>query len=92
LLPADQRWARWARRITLELGLAVGGVLILAGLAASIYAVLQWRQHAFGPLEPSRILRIIIPAILSFTLGCQVVLGSFFLSVLGLRRRGARTG
>jgi len=92
LLPADERWTRWARRITLELGLAVGGALMLVGLAASIYAVLQWRQHAFGPLEPSRILRIIIPAILSFTLGCQVVLGSFFLSVLGLRRRGAKTG
>ena len=88
LLPAPPPWKRWTRFATLETGLVVGTMLILAGLGASVVAVREWSQHAFGPLEPSRILRLIIPAILALTLGCQVVLGSFFLSVLGLRRRG----
>jgi hypothetical protein len=32
-------------------------------------------------------LRLIVPAVVSLTLGCQIVLSSFFLSVLRLRRR-----
>jgi len=32
-------------------------------------------------------LRIVIPGLVAFTLGIQIVLSSFFLSVLGMRRR-----
>ncbi len=42
---------------------------------------------SFGELDPQRSLRVIIPAVLSLMLGFQIVLSSFFLSVLGLGRR-----
>ncbi len=87
LLPPDPRLNRLFRYVTLEVGLIAGAVLIVAGLAGSLYAVHVWRARSFGPLEPAHTLRTIIPAILSLVLGCQVVLSSFFLSVLGLRRR-----
>ena len=73
--------------ITLEVGLIVGIVLVLLGLAGSIYAVGYWDVHSFGNLNPSRTLRIVIPAVTFLTLGCQILLSSFFLSILGLRRR-----
>ena len=44
-------------------------------------------MRAFGPLEPTRMLRVVIPAVTAVTLGAQVMLASFFLSVLRLRRR-----
>ncbi|MBM3881451.1 MAG: glycosyltransferase family 2 protein [Verrucomicrobia bacterium] len=88
LLPAQGGVPAATRWLTLEWGLGAGALLIVAGLAGSLYAVGLWSQQSFGPLEPTRVLRTIIPAILALTLGCQVVLGSFFLSILGLPRRG----
>jgi glycosyltransferase involved in cell wall biosynthesis len=87
LLPEDPRLTRLFRFITLEVGLIVGGVLMAIGLVATLYAVRVWGAHHFGPLDPARILRVVIPAALSLTLGFQIILSSFFLSVLGLRRR-----
>jgi hypothetical protein len=88
LLPPDPRLDRVFRIINLEVGLAMGGLLVIIGLLGSFYALGRWGAQSFGPLNPNRILRIIIPASLSLALGCQTVLSSFFLSVLGLGRRG----
>jgi glycosyltransferase involved in cell wall biosynthesis len=87
LLPQDPRLNAVMEYVTLEVGLIVGIVLVLLGLAGSIYAVGYWDVHSFGNLNPSRTLRIVIPAVTFLTLGCQILLSSFFLSILGLRRR-----
>jgi hypothetical protein len=87
LLPEDPRLNGLFRIVTLEKGIVAGVLLLLAGLGGSIYAVSFWDERSFGPLDPSKTLRIIIPSITSLILGSQIVLSSFFLSVLGLRRR-----
>jgi hypothetical protein len=87
LPPADPRVTKVFDYITLESGLVTGLLMVLGGLAASIYAVINWRAHSFGPLIPSHTLRMVIPAALLIQLGVQTVLSSFFLSVLGLGRR-----
>jgi hypothetical protein len=87
LLPEDPRLNKIMRYVNLEVGLAVGVVLILFGLGGSVYAVSYWNEQAFGPLQPRETLRLIIPSVTALTLGCQIVLSSFFLSILGLRRR-----
>ncbi|MEO5717224.1 MAG: glycosyltransferase family 2 protein [Chthoniobacterales bacterium] len=87
LLPEDPRLNKLFQYVTLESGLVCGILMVGGGLAASIYAVLFWRARSFGPLNPSDTLRMIIPAILLIQLGVQTILSSFFLSVLGLRRR-----
>jgi glycosyltransferase involved in cell wall biosynthesis len=89
LLPEDARLDKMFRYITLEVGLIIGGLLLLAGLATSIYVVSFWEARSFGPLDPTRTLRLIIPAATALTLGIQMILTSFFLSILGLRRRGS---
>src|SRR5580693_5862063 len=87
LLPEDPRLTRMFRYITLEVGLVVGGLLIVAGAGAWVLGLEYWRIRQFGPLDPEKTLRIVIPGVVCFTLGFQVVLSSFFLSVLGMSRR-----
>jgi glycosyltransferase involved in cell wall biosynthesis len=87
LLPEDPRLTKLFKYITLESGLIAGVAMILGGLAASLYAVSLWKARFFGPLDPFRTLRIVIPAATLIVIGSQTVLSSFFLSVLGLRRR-----
>jgi glycosyltransferase involved in cell wall biosynthesis len=86
LLPEDLRFERLLRATSLELGLAVGGLLIVSGLAASLYAVGCWGAEHFGDLDPVKAMRLIIPAVFALTLGGQILLSSFFLSVLLLGR------
>ena len=87
LLPEDPRLTKAFKYITLETGLAAGSLLVAAGLAGSVYAFLHWSLGSFGPLDTTRTLRIVIPSLTALMLGSEVVLSSFFLSVLGLSRR-----
>jgi glycosyltransferase involved in cell wall biosynthesis len=86
LLPEDPQLRRWFRYVTLEVGLVVGVVLVMLGMLGSVYALSEWSARSFGPLDPTKTLRVIAPSILSLALGCQIVFSSFFLSVLGLKR------
>ncbi len=88
LLPEDPRFDRIFRVATLEAGLAVGGLLLLAGLAGSIWALAVWDATSFGELDPSALtMRIVIVSATASALGFQTILSSFFFSILGLRRR-----
>jgi glycosyltransferase involved in cell wall biosynthesis len=87
LLPEDPRLTRMFRYVTLEVGLIAGVLLILAGAAAWILGLEYWRIREFGALDPVKTLRIVIPGVVCFTLGFQIILSSFFLSVLGMSRR-----
>jgi glycosyltransferase involved in cell wall biosynthesis len=88
LLPDDPRIRRLLEhRGTLEVGLIAGLVLVLTGLGLSFYALATWNQAAFGRLDYSHTLRIVIPGATLITCGMQTVLSSLFLSVLGLRRQ-----
>lgn len=86
LLPEDPRLNRIFRYITLETGLAVGGLLVAVGICGSIVAVSGWARESFGALDSGHMLRIVMPSVFSLTLGVQIIFSSFFLSILGLRR------
>ena len=87
LLPEDHRIERLFRYVTLETGLVVGASLVLLGFGMSLYAVGNWGSHGFGDLVPDQILRVVIPSVTALIIGFEVILSSFFLSVLGLKRR-----
>ena len=87
LLPEDALLYRLFRIFTLEKGLALGALFIFGGLAGSVYAVYAWGTHSFGPLDFSSTLRLVIPAVTAITLGFQIILSSFLVSLLGLARR-----
>jgi glycosyltransferase involved in cell wall biosynthesis len=87
LMPWTPNLRRIFDWITLETGLFCGGVLAAGGVAGLVAAVYIWDLHGFGPLDPQRTLRWVIPAVTATSLGFQIILSSFFLSILGLSRK-----
>jgi glycosyltransferase involved in cell wall biosynthesis len=87
LLPEDPRLNRVFHYVTLETGLALGALLVAIGIGGSIFAVSGWAKESFGSLDVDQMLRIVMPSVFSLTLGVQTICSSFFLSILGLRRR-----
>ena len=86
LRPVDPRVSRLLRSVSLETGLVIGTVLLVSGMGMWVVGLNYWNRLHFGPLNPQKTLRIVIPGIVSFALGFQVIFSSFFLSVLGMRR------
>jgi glycosyltransferase involved in cell wall biosynthesis len=87
LLPEDPRLTRLFTVLNLERGLVAGALGSLAGLALLVVAFLQWREAGFGDLDYATTMRWVIPGVLLGSLGFKAVLSSFFVSILGLRRR-----
>ena len=87
LLPKDPRIDRFFKVIYLERGLAIGALAFLAGLILLGAAVLQWKSAHFGRLDYAVTMRWVIPGATLTALGFQTVLSSFFVSVLGMKRR-----
>jgi glycosyltransferase involved in cell wall biosynthesis len=87
LLPPNRSMERVFRMVTLEIGLAVGLILFLAGIGLSIYTVAFWSGKSFGALSTSSTIRLVVPAATFMILGLETVLASFFLSILGINRR-----
>jgi glycosyltransferase involved in cell wall biosynthesis len=85
LLPESKNFDRLFRYFELEKGLIIGFIVLLAGTALSISAFTIWGELSFGPLDPVKILRLVIPGSTLIILGVQIILNSFFLSILGLR-------
>ena len=63
----------------------VGALLILAAVVLSVIALVRWSDSSFKHLDYPATLRLAIPAAVALMLGVQVVLSSFFLSVLGIK-------
>ena len=87
LLPQDPALDRLFGYVTLEVGATIGGVIAMLGLAGTAYAATLWMARSFGAMDPTTLLRVVVPSAVCLTLGYQIVLSSFFLSILGLRRR-----
>jgi glycosyltransferase involved in cell wall biosynthesis len=87
LLPRDARVDRFFKVIYLERGLAIGALAFLVGLILLGAAVLQWKSAHFGRLDYAVTMRWVIPGATLTALGFQTVLSSFFVSILGMKRR-----
>jgi glycosyltransferase involved in cell wall biosynthesis len=70
------------RVASLETAIALGILLVLAGLSGVVYAVLQWGHSSFGALVPSEVMRITIPSVTSLAIGTQIVFGGFLLGFI----------
>lgn len=87
LMPPDRRLDRLFDVVTLEVGLTVGLLLLLGGAGGTLYSIGLWDQQNFGPLNPQEVMRGAIPSGMALILGSQILLSSFFLSILGLKRQ-----
>ncbi len=84
LLRENARLTRLSGMVSLERGLVLGAALALAGLAGSLYAIVDWGQRSFGALNFDHTMRIAIPSAGLLVIGFQTIVASFFLSFLRL--------
>jgi hypothetical protein len=63
--------------------LAIGGVLILAGLVSAMLIVGRWAAEDFGALSQ---VNLAVSAVTTIVIGVQIFFSSFLVSILGLRR------
>ncbi len=87
LLPPSRGVDRAFRIMTLERGLVAGMLLLLVGLGFTVYVIAHWSSSGFGTLNTSDAIRVVIPGATATILGFEIVLASFFLSILGLARK-----
>src|SRR6266404_3562064 len=87
LLPEDPRMNRFFEFVNLERGLFVSLITLLVGLGLLVMAVNHWRLTSFGHLDYAQTMRWVVPGATLTALGFQTILSSFFISILGMRRR-----
>ena len=87
LIPPDPRINKLFELVNLERGLIFGIVTLIAGVALLLAAINQWRLAHFGHLDYSHTMRWVIPGATLTAVGFQTILASFFVSILGMRRK-----
>jgi glycosyltransferase involved in cell wall biosynthesis len=87
LLPEDPKFARLFQLVNLERGLILATVALSLGVALLLMAVNAWREVGFGSMDYPRTMRIVIPGATLTALGFQTMLSSFFVSILGMKRK-----
>jgi hypothetical protein len=84
-LPEEPTVQRVLGKLSLERGLLTGAAIGAAGLVGLIFSLLYWNGRKFGQLDYEHSLRLMIPSVTALIVSCQVVLGTFFLSILGIK-------
>jgi glycosyltransferase involved in cell wall biosynthesis len=87
LMPEDRHYTRFYRLVNLERGLAIAALALLIGVALLLGALNQWRLTGFGRLDYAHTMRLVVPGVTLTALGIQTVMSSFFVSILGMKRR-----
>ena len=87
LMPEDPKLNRFFKVMYLERGLILSGLGLLVGLGLLLAAVQQWKVASFGQLDYAKTMRLVVPGAMLTALSFQTMLSSFFVSILGMRRR-----
>jgi glycosyltransferase involved in cell wall biosynthesis len=85
-LPEEPKVQRLLGKLSLERGLLVGAAVGLAGLVGLIFSLIYWDGYSFGHLNYEHELRLMVPSVTALVLSCQLILGTFFLSILGIKQ------
>lgn len=87
LLPDDGWMIRFFRLVNVERGIVAGLIMCLLGIALLAAAVNVWRISHYGRLDYAHTMRLVVPGATSTAVGVQTVFASFFVSILGLKRK-----
>jgi len=87
LMPEDPFFLSFFRVVNLERGLMFAAVAVLVGLGLLLVAIYQWQLVNFGSLDYAKTMRLVVPGVTMTALGFQTILSSFFVSILGMRRK-----
>jgi hypothetical protein len=85
-LPEEPKVQRLLGNLSLERGLLAGAAIGLAGLVGLIFSLTYWQANKFGQLNYEHALRLMVPSVTALVVSCQVILGTCFLSILGIKQ------
>lgn len=85
-LPVSSNLNSINKFINLEIGLIIGFIILFMGIGLSFYTLNVWNKEHFGSLDNKLILKQVILASGALILGFQIILYSFFYSILGLKK------
>ncbi len=85
-LPTEPRVQTLLGKLSLERGLLAGAAVGAAGLVGLVFSLIYWQGHSFGHLNYEHALRLMVPSVTALVLSCQLILGTFFLSILGIKQ------
>jgi hypothetical protein len=83
----DER-AEW---LSLEWSILGGALLFLVGLALGVVAVGEWSQTGLRALDPSHVMRLVIPSVGLMILGGQLVTNAFVLALIAAEPASRRS-
>ena len=87
MLPREPKYVGFFRYVNLEMGLAVGAFIFLLGLVGLVISIMMWNEVGFGRMnDPETTMRVVVPSVVAMSLGSQIILSSFFISILGIER------
>ena len=85
-LPEEPYVKHVVGKLSLERGIVLGAIIGTAGLVGVIFSMIYWQAHKFSGLNYEHVLRLMVPSATALVASCQLVLGTFFLSILGIRQ------
>jgi len=85
-LPKEPKVQQLLGRLSMERGLLLGLAIGIAGLVGLIFSLVYWGGSGFHNLNYEHELRLMIPSATALVLSCQLILGTFFLSILGIKQ------
>jgi glycosyltransferase involved in cell wall biosynthesis len=86
-LPPDRQLERFFEVVNLERGLVVAALAVFVGGGLLLAAVREWWLTGFGHLDYAYTMRFVVPGATLVALGFQTAFSSFFVSILGMRRK-----
>lgn len=85
LLPQHPLLNKLLKIVKMEYMAGFGALLVILGLAGTIYAISLMGEGNFSSLGITRTMRLIIPSITLLSVGFQIIFSVFFLSILKLK-------
>lgn len=85
-LPEQTKLTSLLGACSIERGLLVGGLLASLGFAGLATTFQPWDSSGPTHLSYNAAFRVLMPSVTALILSCQTILGTFFLSILGIRR------
>ncbi len=86
LPPQSSSWV-WQQKLSLEMGLAAGAIMVLGGIVCGLIAVYWWQVSPNQEINQALLrytMRLVIYSTMLITLGAETVLFSFVFSIIDL--------
>jgi hypothetical protein len=91
LIPKNEYLNNIYHKISLEKGIAVGGILLFFGILIGLYNIIIWDDGTFYDLGIKYTFKYIIQSIVLIIIGINTIISSFFISFLMINRTGKKT-